>query len=76
MARDILWLDKERKEGRRTVSDCSVDTAGRTLTLNLDRGVTRLFLFTAATSALGESVGSGLDAVKTPNTTVKSAKGF
>jgi hypothetical protein len=65
-----------RKEGRRTVFGCSVDTAGRTLTLNRDQGVTRLLLFTAATGAFGESVRSGLDAVKTPDRTVKSAKDF
>ena len=33
---------KGRKEGMRTVFDCSVDTADRTLTLNLNQGVTRL----------------------------------
>jgi hypothetical protein len=44
--------------------------------LNLDQGVTRLLLFTAAIGAFGESVRSGLDAVKTPDRTVKSAKDF
>jgi hypothetical protein len=68
--------DEGRKEGRKTVFGCTVDTAGRTLTLNLDQGVTRLLLFTAATGAFGESVRSVLDSVKIPDRTVKSAKDF